>query len=70
MSEWGQRRARRNARDAARELAQRRAEIDDFDEFLRAMRSSFARAISPEEDGRPVGVEPASAHRRPGNGVT
>ena len=60
MSDWGQRRARRNAKDAAQELAQRRAEIDDFDKYLAAMRSSLARAMSPEAEN-PTGTERASA---------
>jgi hypothetical protein len=50
---------RNNASQAARELAQRRAEVDDFDKFLAAMQSSLARATSPEQ--QPTGgTEPVA----------
>ena len=42
----GQSKSLRNAREATRAIAQRRAEIDDFENFFLATRSSIARLIS------------------------
>jgi hypothetical protein len=53
MSGWGQRRARHNAQEAARELARRRAEIEDVERFLLATRSSIARWVSLDEEAPP-----------------
>jgi hypothetical protein len=42
-----QKRARLNALNAARELANRRAEVEDFEKVLAAIRSPIARSIPP-----------------------
>ncbi len=54
MTGWGRSKARRNAREASRALATRRAEIDDFESFYLATRSSIARLTSPDEDVPPM----------------
>ena len=61
MRDWGQKRARLNALEAARELANRRAEIEDFEKFLAAIRSPIARSISPDRRvaGLRKGKEPS-----------
>ena len=69
MSDRSQRRARRNARDAAQELAQRGADIDDFDKYPAEMRSSWARALSPEGEKPTGGTQPPSASLESGRGI-
>jgi hypothetical protein len=59
VSPWGQKRARNNASKAARELAHRRVDVDDFDKVLAALRSSLARAVSPEQEPT-GGTEPVA----------
>ena len=63
MTGWGQSKALRNAREATRALAQRRAEVDDFEGFLLASRSSIARLISPDEE-----LPPSRPQRIPNQG--
>lgn len=58
MSEWGQRRAWRNARQAVEAGGSRRAEIENFDKVLGAIRSSLARVISPDGEKRPSSLSP------------
>jgi hypothetical protein len=58
MTGWGQSRALRNAREATRALATRRAETEDFENFFLAARSSIARSISPDEELPPTRRQP------------
>ena len=63
MSQWGQKRARKNASQVVREPAHRRADVDDFDKVLAALRSSLARAVSAEQ--KPTGgTEPVGSDRQ------
>ena len=54
MTGWGQRKSLRNAREATRALATRRKEIDDFENFFLATRSSIARLVSADEEMPPM----------------
>ena len=65
MTGWGQSKSLRNAKEATRALATRRAEIDDFENFFRATRPSIARLISPDEEPPPMRPQRIPKQRRP-----
>jgi hypothetical protein len=58
MNAWGQKRARRNVRDAAQRLAHSRAGTEDFERVLGAVRSSIARSLTPDEEKPPSVASP------------